>query len=90
MNRLSTKNNLFRRDILANMDVLCSVGCDIMEDRDHLTFQCNFYSQLWYLTYGWLGITFVLQGKLQAHSLEFGGLGRFSKNSRTTLNNAHL
>jgi len=79
LNRLATKNNLFRRHILSNTNVLCLVGCDIVEDRNHLFFQCSFYEQLWYLTSRWLGITFVSQSELQAHSIPFGGLGEFSE-----------
>jgi len=85
LNRLANKDNLHRCH-MANTNVLCLVGCDNVEDRDHLFFQCNFYGPLWYLTSGWLDITFVSQGELQAHSIQFGGLGGFSKNFRTTFN----
>lgn len=86
LNRLATKDNMHRRHNLANTDNLCSIGCDNVEDQDHLFFQYNFSGQLWYLTSGWLGITFVSQGELHAHSIQFGGLGGFSKKSHTTFN----
>jgi len=40
----------------------------------------------WYLiSFWWLGFSFVSQGTFQDHSLQFGGLGGFKKNSEQRL-----
>jgi len=56
INLLPTKDNLYRRNILANTDILRSFSCDIVKNQEHLFFQCNYYDQLWHLTTWLLGI----------------------------------
>jgi len=77
LNRIWTKDNLFRRYILAINDTLCSTGCGCVEDRDHLFIQCNFYGCLGYLISGWLGFSTVHHGNILYHLFQFGGLGGF-------------
>lgn len=43
LNRLATKDNLFRRHILGDGETFCSAECGFMEDRDHL-FLCVIWS----------------------------------------------
>jgi len=84
--RLATKMNLFRRNILDYNDSFCSAACGLVENQDHLFFSCAFYGQLWLLISGWLGISTTLQGSLFEHFLQFGGLGGFSNKSQMPFN----
>jgi hypothetical protein len=43
MNRLATKMNLFRRNILDYNDSFCSTSCEFLEDQDHLFLSCAFF-----------------------------------------------
>ena len=86
MNRLETKMNLFRRNILDYNNFFCSAACRFVEDQDHLFFSCAFYGQLWLLISGWLGISTTLHGSLFQHFLQFGGFGGFSNKSHLTFN----
>lgn len=52
-----------------------------MEERDRLFFKCDYYGYLWLLILDWLGT--VSQGDVISDSNHFGGLGGFSRNSRT-------
>ena len=61
LNRLATKLNMFRRNILDYNDSFCSPACGLVEDHDHFFFSCVFYGQLWLLISGWLGISTTLQ-----------------------------
>jgi len=71
LNRLATKMNLFRGNILEYNDSFYSAACRLVEDQDHLFFSCAFYGQLWLLISGWLGISTTLQGLLFEHFLKF-------------------
>jgi len=72
-----------RRCVLEETQVPCSALCRGMEDMDHLFFKCDYYGRLWLSILDWLGITIVSQGDVISHSTHFGGLGGFSRNSRT-------
>ena len=86
MNKLSTKDSLLKRHILMDTNVSYSIGCDSVDDQDHLFFQCNFYGRFWYMISSWLGITFISQGELRDHSHHVWSARGFSKNSCTTFN----
>jgi hypothetical protein len=42
MNRLATKMNLFRRNILDYNDSFCLTACGLVEVHNHLFFSCAF------------------------------------------------
>jgi len=67
-------------------DTFCLADYVLVEDRDHLFFNCSSYGRLWLLIPGWLGIYMAFHGTLLDHSIQFGGLGGFSKNSCVTFN----
>jgi len=52
-NRLPIKDNLFKRDIISFNDCLCSSGCGMSEDMDHLFLRYNFFNSLWSLVAKW-------------------------------------
>jgi len=84
MNRLPTKDNLFRRDAIDASQLMCAALCGELEDRDHLFFRCgDVYGRIWLLVSNWLGIDSVYKGNICTHSFQFRSIGGFSKNSRT-------
>ena len=46
LNRLATKMNMFRRNIMDYNDSLYTATCDMVDDLNHLFFTCAFYRQL--------------------------------------------
>jgi len=83
LNRLATKDNLRKRNVIDSTLLACVTLCGKEEDRDHLFFNCDHYGRLWLLISQWLGIVTVLNGNLYSHANQFCALGGFSKNSRT-------
>jgi len=83
LNRLATKDNLLRRNVLEANNVVCSTLCGREEDRDHLFFQCDHYGRLWLLISNWIDIVTVLPGDLYTHANQFCVLRGISKKSMT-------
>ncbi|GAU46642.1 hypothetical protein TSUD_246690 [Trifolium subterraneum] len=81
LNRLPTKDNLQKRGSIGDHQLLCSALCGFSEDLNHLFFQCPVYGRLWLVISKWLGISTVLHGVVDAHSVQFCGLGGASKGS---------
>lgn len=48
-NRLLTKDNLARRDVIAADASLCLAGCGDVESANHLLLTCNVFGNIWYL-----------------------------------------
>jgi len=84
LNRLATKDNLRKKNVLEDANVSCTALCGKEEEMDHLFFQCDHYNRLWLLISHWLGIVTALHGDLNTHVNQFCALGGSSKNSRTT------
>jgi len=83
MNRLPTKDNLYRRDAIDASQLTCAALCGELEDRDHLFFRCDVYDRIWLLVSKWLGIDSVYNDNIFTHSSQFCSNGGFSKSSRT-------
>ncbi|XP_024626681.1 uncharacterized protein [Medicago truncatula] len=81
LNRLATKDNLRKRNVLEVSNVACAALCGKEEERDHLFFQCDHYGRLWLLISNWFGIVTVFHGTLFSHTHQFCALGGFSKKS---------
>lgn len=81
LNRLATKDNLRKRDVLEANNVYCAALCGKEEERDHLFFQCDHYGRLWLLVSRWLGIFTALHGNLHTHATQFCALVGFLKRS---------
>jgi hypothetical protein len=59
-NRLPTKDNLLRRNIINSDDTMCATaGCGIMESAQHLFLHCDTSRELWHNVLNWLGLSFV-------------------------------
>nr|ABD32346.1 H+-transporting two-sector ATPase, alpha/beta subunit, central region, related [Medicago truncatula] len=80
LNRLATKDNLRKRNVLEATNVSCGALCGKEEKRDHLFFQCAYYGRLWLMLSDWLGFVTVFNGNLYTHANQFCALGGFSKN----------
>ena len=85
LNHLPSKDNLFKRRVLTEVEQGCSANCGLTEDRDHLFFQCDFYCKIWQLTGSWLGVSIAFHGNLMSHLTQFGGLGEFSTKVKYSL-----
>ena len=83
LNRLATKDNLLKMNVLEANNVACSALCGKEEERDHLFFQCDHYGRLWLLISNWLDIVTALPGELNTHANQFCALWGLSKNSMT-------
>jgi len=70
-NRIPTKDNLVARGVLPSTDLLCALGCDIIESVTHLFLQCTLSADVWDLVWHWLGISFVHDGELRHHFIQF-------------------
>jgi len=81
LNRIPTKNNLFRRGVTQHNDLPCTGGCDMDEDVDHLLFQCGFYGSFCLISL-WLGCDSVIPSTLTNHFWYFTSIPSFSKNIR--------
>lgn len=78
-NRLPTKDNLVRCQVLPFDDHICTGACGMNEDRWSMFVRCDFYGRLWLLIANWHVFATVSQGSFQDHLAQFGLLEGFSK-----------
>jgi len=65
--RLSTKDNLFRRQVI-DFDAQACVGeCGEMETSSHLLLHCDIFGSVWYFILRWLGIYSVMPYDVSSH-----------------------
>jgi hypothetical protein len=82
---LSTKFNLFPCGCLHNDSLLCSVGCDVMEDIHRLFLNCQIFCMVWSDIIFWIGITCVFSEYAISLASQFCGAHVFCKNTRICL-----
>jgi hypothetical protein len=82
---LPTKYNLFVHGSLRHDSILCSAGCNVVEDVHHLFLNCPLSSIVWYDIISWLVILFVLPGNAIDLTSQFCGVHNFYKSSRPCL-----
>jgi hypothetical protein len=70
-NRLSTKDNLVRRNVLSHNEAVCVSGCGRIESATHLFLDCDVFGSLWSHVWLWLGISSVTPGDIQQHFFQF-------------------
>ena len=83
--RLPTKNNLIRHDILNNDSCLCDGRCGYLETLNHLFLHCSTFGVVWYYIYCWLGISSVLPYAAADHFIQFSYVGDGSKVRKSLL-----
>jgi hypothetical protein len=66
-NRLSTRDNLVRRNIIQSPASICPVGCDVQESARHLFMESAVSNSLWHQVMSWLGIYAVFPITLRDH-----------------------
>jgi len=84
-NRLPTKDNLVRRQILHHDDTVCVTSCGSIETTDHLFFTCDIFSRVCALVLQWLHLYFVPPVKIRNHLLQFGHLAGLSRCAHSLL-----
>jgi len=70
-NRLPTRANLLRRNILHATDSLCVAGCEVLETACHLFLVCGTSFTLLSYVSTWLGLYLVPPHELCVHHLQF-------------------
>jgi hypothetical protein len=78
-NRLSMKNNLFKRAVILATVQSCVGGCGHMEDVTHIFVHCNIFVIFWIVVYDWLDVVMVTPYRISDHLTQFSVLGGFSK-----------
>jgi hypothetical protein len=84
-NRLSTKDNLIRREMTHLDSILCAGGCGVAETFKHLFLGCNFFHFLWYKILHWLGVYGPLSNVVSDHTSQFCNAYVFHKEVRSNL-----
>jgi len=80
-NRLPTKDNLVRRQVISITDTVCITGCGGLKTSAHLFLHCDIFSSLWHHVWRWLHISSVSPGNIRQHFIQFTsmvGLPRFT------------
>ncbi|KAK2372069.1 hypothetical protein QL285_073251 [Trifolium repens] len=84
LNRIATKDNLWKRRMLGDHQIMC-VHCGAeMETAVHLFLHCQCSSKVWYAMLKWLGFIIVTPPNLSTSFAVFVGHGR-DKRSRKAL-----
>ena len=79
--RIPTRLNLVRRQVVQPNDNLCVGGCGFIETTDHLFIGSDLFGSVWFLVCHWLGFSFVFPGSIMDHYFQFipsAGLPRFT------------
>nr|ABN08733.1 hypothetical protein MtrDRAFT_AC158497g41v2 [Medicago truncatula] len=80
-NRLPTRGNLLRRNIVQPNNSLCVIGCEVVETAGHLFLSCENYCIVWSLISAWLGLSLVHQNDLQQHYHQFCYMAGFPRST---------
>jgi len=83
--RLTTKTNLMRRNILHQEVVRCVAGCEIDESMSHLFLRCDVFISLWQLIRSWIGVSGVDPHNIGEHFTQFIHYTGHSKKHRSFL-----
>jgi hypothetical protein len=83
--RLPTRSNLFRRNVIDIDAQSCVGGCGLVETSTHLFFHCNFFASVWNFILQWLGITSAFCQDVALHFAQFRSLGGVTRSSQSIL-----
>jgi len=83
--RLSTKDNLFRRRIIDIEAQSCAGGCGLVETSSHLFLHCNLFGSVWNHIYRWVGVSAVMPANVADHFIQFSHIGGVAKTRRSIL-----
>jgi len=83
--RLPTKDNLHRRDVLDQASMLCVSGCMFTETSNHLFLHCNIFRSIWHFINRWIGTSAAVPFHMSHHFNQFSFSGGISKVHRSIL-----
>jgi len=83
--RLSTKDNLFRRRVLDIEAQICVGGCGLVETSSHLFLHCNLFCSVWNYIFQWLGVSAVVPVAVVDHFIQFSYIAGAAKSRRLIL-----
>lgn len=71
LDRIPTKANLLKRNVLSVGSGVNCVFCNVMEETtEHLLFSCPRALQVWLCCYNWVGVSTALPKNCQSHLLQ--------------------
>lgn len=82
-NRLFTKDNLVRRQVIPITDTVCITGCGGLETSTHFFLHCDILNSLWYHVWHWLHISSVSAGNIRQHFIQFTSMARLPRFTHT-------
>ena len=85
-NRLPTKENLLRRNVLDNNSCLCVSGCGSLETANHLFIHCSLFGSVWNGILQWVGLSIMALFDVSDHYTQFICSSGASQVRKTLLN----
>jgi len=82
LNRILTKDNLFKRGVIQYNNQRYMGDCGFNEDIDHLFVTCNFFGNIRGLVSLWQCFVTMLLGSITAHHEQFCCSGGIKKKAR--------
>jgi len=83
--RLPTKDNLYRRNVVGVDDQLCVGGCGEVETSSHLFLHCNVFGSVWNHIYRWINVATVMPCDASSLFHQFIFMGGAAKSRRFIL-----
>jgi hypothetical protein len=83
--RLPTKNNLHRRQVLDIEEQYCAGGCGLIESSTHLFFQCFHFGSVWNHILRWIGVVSAMPIDVTGHFTQFQHLCGANKSRQSIL-----
>ena len=83
--RLLTKDNLYRRHVIAIDAQSCIAGCGEVETSSHILLHCKLFGSVWNHILRWLYVSSVLPCDTSSHYYQFSFLGGAAKSKRSIL-----
>jgi hypothetical protein len=75
LEKLWTREALFRKGIITNIIERCYVLCfNLEESLDHLFLNCHFSATLWKHVLNWMDVGDFITGSMQEHFIHFGNI----------------
>jgi len=72
--RLPTKDNLFRRGVIASDARVCIGGCGSLETSPRLFLHCGFFGEVWHFIHRWLGVCLAIPSEPANYLNQFGAV----------------